>query len=557
MYIHKYLFKEKIKKHYLFNASLFVLLNGGSNIYAGDYVKYWDSVTSPVKITKSVVSDNDSIYSINSSYGSGNTLYKYNGNEWITLKDECEKNLHKVFWIHIQNIITLKNNEILCFYSFYWDGAPTRTESPGGHIGNFVAKFDSSGKFLYEVDISICNDYHYEEYDVFTQRINSNYIGVYIQAASEEESGYLVLDNDANIVSKYTYSTSIEAIEMFTIKDRAFVYTSKKIYELLETDIQEKETLTDNILKIISTRDGGYIILTKNYAIKRNESDDLVWTINVDEINARWYNLSDIMELSNGNIILVGPKRYEIGSDCGGLAIYNKNGEKIEEDSTYVYFEKISGISDNYIVVYGGETLHRIEHVFNLNTSFELVDIAESSPTLDNINDARIAVNEMAESIEKDQLQARLNALVVSDLTLVPEKNTSNMDIYVSSGNSLSLSLVNSSITFDDFSGTEDLTMSNALSFTVNSSVNYNASISLVGDIVSSKGNIMDKSIFNLRASGNSTYSNFVSSNTLNLFINQSTGNNITHKVDMMLKGNVAHTADVYKAVLKVEVGQV
>jgi hypothetical protein len=131
------------------------------------------------------------------------------------------------------------------------------------------------------------------------------------------------------------------------------------------------------------------------------------------------------------------------------------------------------------------------------------------------------------------------------------------MDIYVSSGNSLSLSLINSSITFDDFSGVEDLTLSNALSFTINSSNCYNVSTSLVGNIVSNKGNILDKSIFNLRANGDTNYKNYSSSSTLILFANQSAGNNITHKVDIMLKGNVAHTADVYKAMLKVMVEQV
>jgi hypothetical protein len=129
--------------------------------------------------------------------------------------------------------------------------------------------------------------------------------------------------------------------------------------------------------------------------------------------------------------------------------------------------------------------------------------------------------------------------------------------MYVKFKNTLSLSLSTSSITFDDFSGVEDLIMDNALSLTVSSSLDYNISSSLVGNIVSSKGNVMDKAIFNLKANSDTNYKNYSSSNALNLFTNQTAGNNKTHKIDMMLKGNVAHTADVYKAVLKVEVEQV
>jgi hypothetical protein len=67
----------------------------------------------------------------------------------------------------------------------------------------------------------------------------------------------------------------------------------------------------------------------------------------------------------------------------------------------------------------------------------------------------------------------------------------------------------------------------------------------------------MDKSIFNLRKNGDTTYKNYSSTPTLDLFGKQNAGNTATHKIDIMLKGNIAHTADVYRAVLKISVEQV
>jgi hypothetical protein len=307
------------------------------------------------------------------------------------------------------------------------------------------------------------------------------------------------------------------------------------------------------------------------------DASDLKWAKNFGGSNTDYFY--SVVETNDKGLVVAGNSNStdiegltDLGYYDAIIVKYDSSGNKVWAknfgDSYYDEFYSVVETSDGGLVVVGCSSSSNVSGLTNLGDNDAIivkfkeseekaVVKAESNSTLQNISRARILINTMSESIEKDQLQARLNSLTPSDLALIPENNTSNIDVYVLSNNSLSLSLLNSLVTFDDFSGTEDLSISNALSFTVDSSLNYNISISLVGNIVSNKGNVLDKSIFNLKANDSSVYSNYINSNTLNLFTNQTAGNNKTHKIDMMLKGNVAHTADVYKAVLKISVEQV
>jgi hypothetical protein len=476
--------------------------------------------------------------------------------------------------INLNKILTNKNNDIVLYGS-------VKFNCPHWHDGELpystydyselVIRLNQDGKILsvnnYKDNYALCGLYDYGSYTVESSNIiessSGDYISVYLgnegktylsrynsniervdnkMTSYKIEVGAPIVDTTENLGYESYLMQTLNALILYSKNlSPSDIYATSDIY------------LTDKI-KMEKSSDNYLLWLDKNYKFTKYDlkQEKVIFSISVGG------PYGNVVELSGGDFVYIGN---------GGLGVYLKlydsNGKEIASawNKSYddaAYANSILEIDGNIIA-----TLNHYAIVFSgyptveNNPESKAVFVAENDPTLENINNARILINAMPESVEKDQLQARLNALMVSDLSLIPEKNTSNMDIYVSSNSSLSLSLVNSSVTFDDFSGVEDLSISNALSFTINSSNNYNVSTSLVGNIVSSKGNILDKSIFNLRASGDTAYKNYVSSNTLDLFTNQTAGNNKTHKIDMILKGNVAHTADVYKAVLKVVVEQV
>lgn len=185
------------------------------------------------------------------------------------------------------------------------------------------------------------------------------------------------------------------------------------------------------------------------------------------------------------------------------------------------------------------------------------VDIAEESRSPLDLYFARKIVNALPDSPEKNSLQSRLNS-IVPNISLTPQLATSNIDIYIKSENMLSLSLDTNSVTFEDFSGVEDMEKLNAISLTINSSLPYRINAYLATEIQNGdKSKIMDKEILNIRANGNTDYNTFVDTTTpVVLLDDHQSGNNINHDIDLMLKGNLSHEKDVYKTTIKFEVVQ-
>ena len=67
----------------------------------------------------------------------------------------------------------------------------------------------------------------------------------------------------------------------------------------------------------------------------------------------------------------------------------------------------------------------------------------------------------------------------------------------------------------------------------------------------------MDKEILNIRTNGESNYNTFIDATTpIVLLDDQPTDNDVSHGIDIMLKGNIAHEKDIYKATIKFEVEQ-
>ena len=170
---------------------------------------------------------------------------------------------------------------------------------------------------------------------------------------------------------------------------------------------------------------------------------------------------------------------------------------------------------------------------------------------------ARSLVNILPEGEFKKECQSRLNNLNVSS-KIKPKNVTANFDLYIKSENMLKLSIDTNSITFEDFSGLNDLENLNAVNLTVNSSLPYKINAYLATEIKNSNGtNIMDKNLLNIRVNGQSNYNAFTDIATpIILLDDQEAGNDISHGIDLMLKGDLAYKKDIYKTTIKFEVEQ-
>ena len=193
-----------------------------------------------------------------------------------------------------------------------------------------------------------------------------------------------------------------------------------------------------------------------------------------------------------------------------------------------------------------------------LQVAKEAVSQAESDNTNYNISLARMYTNMLPESLYKDQLQEQLSEVFSSDITFDKQAVTSNIDLYIKSENILQMSLSTNSITFEDFSGVEDMIKENAVIVSVNSSLPYQLNACLPVEIQNSdKSNTMDKQILNVKENSESNYQTFASTtDKVVLKDNCPAGNNLIHGVDIKLSGGIAHEKDVYKTTIKFEVEQ-
>ena len=149
-------------------------------------------------------------------------------------------------------------------------------------------------------------------------------------------------------------------------------------------------------------------------------------------------------------------------------------------------------------------------------------------------------------------------SIVVEDMTLARKTATANVDIYIKCENILNLSLDTNSVTFEDFSGVEDMEKQNAINIKVNSSLAYDINAYMATEIQNSdKTNTMDLNIFNIKENSEDNYQTFTNTNEkIVLKENNSAGNNNTHSIDIRLKGGIAHEKDVYKTTIKIEAVQ-
>ena len=193
------------------------------------------------------------------------------------------------------------------------------------------------------------------------------------------------------------------------------------------------------------------------------------------------------------------------------------------------------------------------------NRAIEAIETAKANPTSENISIARMWINLLDDSALKDSFQDIVGEITeVLDLTIDKKTVTANLDLYIKSNNSLTMSLSTNSVTFENYSGVEDLEMLDAVNITVNSSLPYSLNAYMPSLISNSDGsNTMDANILNIRDNSKSNYSQFI--NTTDKVVLKDdceAGDNNIHNIDLKLSGNNLHKADVYKTVIKFEAEQ-
>lgn len=194
-----------------------------------------------------------------------------------------------------------------------------------------------------------------------------------------------------------------------------------------------------------------------------------------------------------------------------------------------------------------------------LNRVIEFTERAEINPTPNNLSIARMWINQMNESINKDKYHGIINKILYVDDSVIDKKNvTSNIDLYIKPQNTLIMSLSTNFISFDNFSGVEDMENTNNLNILVSSSLPYQINAYLPVEIQNSNmSNTLDKQILNIKESNELIYQNFINTtDNITLKDNCSPGNNIKHGIDIKLKGGISHEKDIYKTTVKLEIRQ-
>ena len=188
----------------------------------------------------------------------------------------------------------------------------------------------------------------------------------------------------------------------------------------------------------------------------------------------------------------------------------------------------------------------------------EAINNAENDRSNYNISLARMYTNMLPESLYKDQLQEQLSEIFSSDIVLDKKNVSSNIDLYIKSENILMMTLNTNSITFEDFSGIEDMEKESVVQISINSSLPYSLNAYLPTEIQNSDKSVtMNKDILNIKDNSESNYQTFV--NTTDKIVlkdNCSSGNDLIHNIDIKLKGGIAHQKDVYKTTIKFEAQQ-
>ena len=329
----------------------------------------------------------------------------------------------------------------------------------------------------------------------------------------------------------------------------------KGIYSMINDNSNDRYSQF-NIGKVVDNKANSAFILSDKFKTANNvgdSSDVMLEGItaihnNVFVIRIKNNRLSTLNEDGFRNWLKKNPVKiiYELKSP-----IY----EPIKANLVVNLFEGTTHILNNSTIPATMEvTVDRA-----LNRAVEYTELAKVNPTINNLSKARYWNNLLKDSIKKDQLQEEVsNITALNDIELERKNVTSNLDLYIKSENILMMSLNTNSITFEDFSGVEDMEKIGALQISINSSLPYSLNAYLPIEIQNSdKSVIMNKDILNIKENSETAYQTFA--NTADKIVlkdNNSAGNDLIHNIDIKLKGGIAHQKDVYKTTIKFEAQQ-
>lgn len=364
-----------------------------------------------------------------------------------------------------------------------------------------------------------------------------------------------IIDGKMYAIGGQTYNTDVvylDTVECYDIKTDAWT-TKTPLNEARRS--HASSVFNEQIYVFAGFKDDAYINSVECYDPISNS-----WTNKAVIPNYIGYITSSI---GDDYLYVIGGRD---GSNLSTVYEYNPNLDSWTQkaDMPTARMKATASTVDGRIYCFGGEDTSILganeAYVFRLSDTEQAINSVELvmlNPTVENLSKARNMVNLLGDSPLKDTLQDNLNSIGI-DITLDKKSATANMDIYIKSENMLSLSLNTNNITFDGFSGVEDIEKLNAVNLTVSSSLPYEVNAYLAHEIQNaSKSNTMDKRILNIKANSELSYMTFADTvNPIMLLDSQLPGNNIIHGIDLKLKGNIAHEKDVYKTTIKFEVKQ-
>ena len=194
-----------------------------------------------------------------------------------------------------------------------------------------------------------------------------------------------------------------------------------------------------------------------------------------------------------------------------------------------------------------------------INRAVEAIELAKINPSSENISRARMWTNMLKESTLKDELQNEINTITnAEDVTFEKKSATANLDVYIKSENMLSMSLNTNSVTFDNYSGVEDIELEDAIEISINSSLPYDLNAYLESEIQNAdKSATMDIDLLKIKDSTKDNYQSFINtSDKIVLIEDYTSGNFNNHNIDLKLEGDNAHLSDIYKTTIRFEASQ-
>ena len=230
--------------------------------------------------------------------------------------------------------------------------------------------------------------------------------------------------------------------------------------------------------------------------------------------------------------------------------------ELLNISSSINLYEDITHISNNSNIPTSMKvTVDRV-----LNRAKEAIKEAKINPTTQNISIARMWTNLAGETLKKDEFQNELDSITdIVDLEIEKKTVSANIDVYIKSMNSLSMSLNTSSVTFEDYSGVEDKEMQNAVEISVSSSLPYTLNAYLENPLQNSDGtSIIEASSLNIKESNQTSYQAFQNTSD-KIVLNENSDANDSwniHSIDLKLAKDTAHKPDVYRTTIKFEAVQ-